>query len=57
VLVVADQAWRAHLLGTAALALPPGRACALLRDTASAARLTEPDGAVRIVGSWGSTVL
>jgi len=53
VLVVADQAWRAHLLGTAALTLPPDRACALLRDTASAARLTGPDGGVRAVGGWG----
>jgi thiamine biosynthesis lipoprotein ApbE len=52
VLVVADQAWRAHLLGTAALTLPPDRACGFLRDTASAARLTAPDGTVHTVGSW-----
>jgi hypothetical protein len=52
VLVVADQAWRAHLLGRAALTLSPDRACRFLRDTASAARLTAPDGTVHTVGSW-----
>jgi hypothetical protein len=52
VLVVADQAWRAHLLGTTALTLPPERAGAFLRDTASAARLTAPDGTVQAVGGW-----
>jgi thiamine biosynthesis lipoprotein ApbE len=52
-LVIADQAWRAHLLGTAALTLPPDRACALLRDTASAAKLIGADGELRAIGGWG----
>ena len=56
VLVVADQAWRAYLLGRAALTLPPDRACGFLRDTASAARLIAPDGTVHTVGSWDPTL-
>jgi hypothetical protein len=55
VTVVADQAWRAHLLATAALALPIDLASALLRDTATAARLTTPDGTVHLVGGWDTT--